>query len=139
MQAPEGYKQFGSLSAEEQNELFQYWVHKRTIEFYHPNCGWVGMADPDWFLNRCYRKPIVKPSVDWDHLSPDIVAIATDMCGYSYGYTQKPRLDATRWNINSGTAMLVDYLASFNKGNCSWEESLILRPEKINAYPYNLV
>jgi len=95
---------------------------------------WNDCAEGQEF-NKHYQFRIKsKPWINWEHVSDDVVAIATDEDEYTYlyrdigGITEK---NAWRGRV----AMLADGLKSFIPGTCAWQDSLVMRPvvlEKTN-------
>ena len=69
-----------------------------------------------------------KPSLNWDHLRPDLVAIARDENGAGYGYPGVPVMDEAEWLATDGDAWCVYALASYTPGTCDWRDSLVMRP-----------
>lgn len=69
--------------------------------------------------------PLVFPH--WDILSPAIVAIAKNVNGNWYGFTEIPQKDNYRWTPGGGSHFSLCFLnAQFPA--CDWEDSLIERP-----------
>jgi len=74
-----------------------------------------------------YRVKQTKPSINWDHLRDDVVAIAVDISGHGVCFTNMPNADGSRW-INTGFYGYIDNFASFKPGTCYWKDSLVKRP-----------
>ena len=66
-----------------------------------------------------------QPSVNWDHLRPDLVAIARDEDGNGYAYAKVPDVMDNGW---WGEGLSVSHFASYNPGTCDWRDSLVMRP-----------
>jgi hypothetical protein len=91
---------------------------------------WVPSGKPAWnWAVYDYRVAVTKPSIDWSVLSEEVVAIATDENGRSWGYRKVPVIEGSHW---SGVGLFrADFIASFTPGTCDWRDSLIVRPEGV--------
>ena len=67
--------------------VMQAFERGKPIERFSYRCGegWLPTKDPvwDWHLFD-YRVALTKPSVDWSHVSDDIVAIVKDNAGRAW-------------------------------------------------------
>jgi hypothetical protein len=92
------------------------------LELYEEDC--------DFFENALYRIKS-KPSINWDHVSECVVAMATNSNGATEFYGRSPwvNIDIGRW-LCSRFPLLgsADILSSFTQGTCDWKESLVMRP-----------
>lgn len=94
---------------------------------------WYDCVNPLWDWYRYdYRVKLEKPSINWDHISPEYNYLATDRGGYSYLYKKKPITDQDIW-ISPDDSGYSGYLTtlgfvSFKPGNGEWTESLVCRP-----------
>ena len=85
---------------------------------------------PSWLWEDVdYRVAVTKPSIDWSHVHPDFVAMATDENGCTYLYVDKPVQRKSDWGSN-GIFLPSKGFASFTPGTCDWKDSLVLRPTK---------
>lgn len=77
-------------------------------------------------------KKIVKPSINWEHVDSKFKYLAEDPCGSAFLYEEKPFIALTSWGIQGGEAVEAFMFASYAKGTCNWQESLVIRPEGDN-------
>lgn len=71
---------------------------------------------------------MTKPSINWDHVAPEFVVMATDGDGSSWLYRKipMPMENKCRWHdIEWVDAIL---FSSFTPGTCDWRDSLVIRP-----------
>lgn len=90
------------------------------------------IGSPTWSLTTKYRKVPVKPSVNWDHVHPDFICMATDDNNKTYSYTNKIAYDEGLgcWGakgVNLNYAGVKSHI-SFKAGNCAPKDSLVIRP-----------
>jgi len=58
---------------------------------------WRIIKFPAWHEDLEYRIAIDKPSINWEHVAPEYVALATDTSGSSYLFTEVPEATANMW------------------------------------------
>ena len=130
------YKKFGELTEEEQNKRFQFWRKNGYILYSANLITELRKNDsPLWCENHYYEIPETKPSVNWDHLHHDVVAISQDSRDYGRAHFVMPTLCICSsgykvWD-DSGVApsSRIDHLVeSFKPGTCAPEDSLVIRP-----------
>ena len=73
------------------------------------------------------KATIIKPSIDWNHVSEDFKYLAMDEDGECYLYTDKPRQGEWQWTTNLPCTPAFHF-ASFTPGTCDWRGSLVERP-----------
>jgi hypothetical protein len=136
----EEYQQFSELSREEKLELITAWVDGSVIEAYSAFGEWravpTGFA---WWGTSIFRiapKPVVKPSINWDHVSEKFVALAVDEDGTWVLYSGAPVADRDSFAYFGERALAVNF-ASFIPGSFipskdgvveNWRDSLVFRP-----------
>lgn len=100
------------------------------------NPVWLKVPTPiwDWF-DVAYRIAVTKPSINWDHVSPDYNWLARDKSDgpdlNCFLYTGKPLLSPweERWGIlASAKYASAEGFASLDRGTCDWKDSLVMRP-----------
>ena len=74
-------------------------------------------------------KKVSKPYINWEHVDSKFNYLAEDSCGTAFLYKEEPFIASTSWGIQSGDVAEVFMFASYVKGTCDWEDSLIKRPE----------
>lgn len=95
---------------------------------------WYGTwaeAYPTWIFDAIYRAKTValtKPSINWDHVAPQFVAMATDSYGYSRLFEEQPTAIKGTGYYQDGWGQMVHTHASFIPGTCDWKDSLLMRP-----------
>ena len=72
-------------------------------------------------------KAIIKPSIDWSHVSPEYGYLFQDSDGEGYLCHDKPSRIESGWNTESHY-ISADVFTSYVPGNCDWEDSLVKRP-----------
>ncbi|ACG60343.1 hypothetical protein phiPLPE_21 [Iodobacter phage PhiPLPE] len=93
---------------------------------------WVDEEDPDFNDNLQWRIKC-KPSINWEHVHPSIVAMATE-CGVTYLFRTAPVLHNEYRCWDQDGCWDGDYycgvepFASFTPGTCEWRDSLVMRP-----------
>jgi hypothetical protein len=96
--------------------------------------AWSLIPTPAWhWYCRNYRVAATKPSIDWNHVHPDYVAMATDDAGDTYLYKKHPEADTRTWYAAHSEPVPAEAFASFVLGTCDWKDSLVLRPTKEEA------
>ena len=109
------------------------WVDGAQVEGREPksiNPGfheWRIIENPAWLEGWEYRIKLTKPSINWEHVAPEYVALATDTSGSSYLFTEVPEATANMWATGNRWRS-ADVFQSFVKGTCDWKDSLVLRP-----------
>lgn len=128
-------KPFGELSNAEKKELLCTWVDGKDIEWKSCSDGsWRSCSmRPSWQSSTCYRiKPAKKLSFDWSAIDKKYKYAAMDADGSVHVFEVKPRCcrnHAGRWYATVRKFWLIDGLASLDRGEVSWEDSLIERPK----------
>ena len=74
-------------------------------------------------------KKVVKPSINWEHVSSEFNYLAEDADGGVFLYEDKPFTATETWTVDNGELAEAHMLASYTKGACDWKESLIERPK----------
>ena len=70
-----------------------------------------------------------KPSINWEHVSSEFNYLAEDADGGVFLYEDKPYTTTETWMVASGDLVEAHILASYTKGTCDWQDSLVKRPE----------
>lgn len=99
------------------------------VEYLSPNLyGWHTDTDPVFYDYVQYRIKC-KPWIDWEHVSDDVVAMATDDDGDSSLFHGEP-VKSSGWWHRDGEGFIVNpnIFASFTRGTCDWRNSLVMRP-----------
>lgn len=138
------YKKFGDLSREEKLELMVAWIDAVQIQFEYKEangCVWENTTMPSWDKGTRYRiapKPIVKPSVNWDHVADVFTAMAVDMSGTWFVYERLPFVqERNEYFSCNGAYARANCLSSLNPGTfvpnerCTienWQDSIVFRP-----------
>ena len=101
--------------------------------------GWYdlfGSPGFNWVQHeyRVKEVPLIKPSINWDHVNPCFKWMATDSDGHTYLFSEIPRHDDgdTYWTLGGKPGMCVDTdgFASFTPGTRYWKDSLVERPSE---------
>ncbi len=125
-------KSFGELSKQEQNELlYEHYVEKREVEWYDGElCSWVRTPIPFWVKSCQYRIAKTKPSIDWNAVHPNYNYLTVDNLRVGVLHKREPMIRAMYRSapLCVGPTIITAGFASFNPGNCDWEESLVKRP-----------
>lgn len=123
-----GLKAFGELNLDEKIELFTHWADGGDIEFWDwSDRRWVKSIAPlAWISQIIYRKVQTKPSINWDHVSDDFNWLVVDSFGNGYLFRRKPVQLEKSWSCSDVSAK---NFKSYNRGNCEWAESLVMRPD----------
>ena len=74
-------------------------------------------------------KKVVKPSINWEHVSGEYKYLAEDSNGAAFLYEKEPFLSLDSWGIQGGEASVVRMFASYIPGTCNWKDSLVTRPD----------
>ena len=111
-------------------DLIIAWAEGRDIEVYSSvNGKWLFVSVPTWNLDYTYRTKLEKPSIDWDHVRPNYVALAVDEDGEAYLYTSEPYPKTDEAWGNGARCVSTSAMGSFKAGNCHWRDSLVTRPK----------
>jgi len=123
-------KKLGEMTFEEAMPIYEAWHNKKPLEFLYTRGEWRDRVNPEDGLdyNAIYRVKATKPSIDWGHLKPEIVAIAEDEGGEAWCFEEKPNLAKGRWRSAGGGTYWLKPFASYVPGTCAPEDSLVLRP-----------
>ena len=74
-------------------------------------------------------KKMTKPTVSWDHVNSRYNYLAQDKEGTCWVYENIPIPREVEWTSSRGDCTPADCLQSLVPGTCSWEDSLVERPE----------
>jgi hypothetical protein len=123
---------FGLLDEETRAALQS---HGGPWEYFSVHGAWEPSVTPQWHAHCAYRvKPQQpkKPSIDWSHVAPCVVAIARDADGGAYLYAGLPSVSAycSEWVANCD-AYAANAFASYTPGTCDWRDSLVQRPDDV--------
>jgi len=92
---------------------------------------WAICWKPSWHEDDWeYRIALTKPSINWEHVAPEYVALAMDENGRCALYKSMPtvREGDSVWQAADMLHRYADTFASLEKGTCDWKDSLVLRP-----------
>ena len=78
---------------------------------------------------RVKEVPKTKPSINWDHVSPEFKWMVTDEDGHTYLYSLEPSLHYFCWMEYDGVCTTATNWTSFVPGTCDWKDSLVERPK----------
>ena len=110
-------------------DLIIAWAEGHKIEVYvHTYQEWQPVLLPAWSPGTQYRLASIKPSINWDHVKPEYIALAMDDFGHAFLYTEIPHSRDTLWGCTTLPARATAVI-SFDPGNCHWKDSLITRPK----------
>lgn len=70
---------------------------------------------------------MTKPSINWDHVAPEFVAMATNGHRTTLLFCGVPEKMGEFWISEAGSDAVYAF-ASFVPGTCDWRESLVIRP-----------
>lgn len=101
--------------------------------YYSLTGDWRDSVRPSWSGYGVYRaKPApeeVPASVDWSHVSKDVVAIARDACDEWKMFDGVPRDESYGAWVGAVTIGYAESFASFKPGTITdWRKTLIVRP-----------
>lgn len=119
---------FGLLDGETQQVLRSY---EGGIEKYLGS-GWWAEVFPKWVPYMTYRATLpVKPSINWDHVSPTLNYLARDRGGGLFLYREAPEQGHffDGWQVCGGARYSAATFVSLNPGICDWRDSLVKRPD----------
>lgn len=138
----EEYKKFGDLTRDEKLALVTAWVDGEKIEAQEPAIArdsWDTIIRPSWYDDVCYRiapKPVVKPSINWDHVVEECIALAVDAYGEFTFFADIPKKEKDGY-AGYGCVSSPLMFASFHPGSfmeacgnkiTNWQDSLVFRP-----------
>jgi hypothetical protein len=117
---------------EKHRAIAHAWVDGAEIEGRKIRAGgadidYIHLGKPSWYENWEYRIVLTKPSINWEHVAPEHVALATDSTGSSYLLTRVPEANAHMW-LTDARWVRAEVFQSFVKGTCDWKDSLVIRP-----------
>ena len=118
---------------EKHRRVAHAWVDGAKVEGrdpkapYHELNEWSISEFPTWHEDWEYRIVITKPSINWEHISPEYVALATDSDESSHIFTKVPETTASMWTADC-PCRSAEVFQSFEKGTCDWKDSLVIRP-----------
>ena len=72
-------------------------------------------------------KSVTKPTIDWDHVSPEYNYLAQDSNGKGYLCGKNPHCMAYAWSMES-PYIRANTFTSYEPGTCNWKDSLVKRP-----------
>ena len=72
-------------------------------------------------------KVATKPSIDWNHVSPEYNYLAQDSNGQGYLCGKNPSRHIFAWVMNSPYTRATTF-TSYVPGTCDWQDSLVKRP-----------
>lgn len=73
-------------------------------------------------------KKVAKPSINWEHVDSKFNYLAEDANGDAFLYEKEPFSTMTAFCNGGGDVAEVFMFASYVKGTCDWEDSLVKRP-----------
>ena len=110
------------------HDLIIAWAKGAKIEFLSSKENWVETTPPCWDASTEYRVKQTKPSINWSQVVPSIIAMATDVDGATHLFITEPVKHSSGYWLSSEISKRAEVVATFAKGSCRWEESLVLRP-----------
>ena len=72
-------------------------------------------------------KAVTKPTIDWNHVSPEYNYLAQDSNGDGYLCGKNPHCMAYTWSMESPYIRATTF-TSYEPGTCDWKDSLVERP-----------
>ena len=73
-------------------------------------------------------KSVIKPSIDWSHVSSEYNYLAQDENGEGYLCGKNPHCMAYAWSMEAPYIRATTF-TSYVPGTCDWKDSLVKRPE----------
>jgi hypothetical protein len=121
-------KELKDMTWEEAETIYRAFHENVPLEF-STGVEWFSREKPRAFFDFGYRYRIkqTKPSINWDHLKPWIIAIARDEDGQCTGFESMPKISSSYSWIAEGDYYDMKTLASFDPGTCDWKDSLVIR------------
>lgn len=98
---------------------------------------WCRDPHPVWSWGAInYRVAVTKPSIDWNAILPEIIAITANDQSNQYrgflamGYTAPPNYDAIQdqWLVPGGRTYNLGCVSSFKPGNAKGKDAISYRP-----------
>lgn len=122
-------KRFCDMTPEEQGAIALAIYQGKRVEWY---CGsgwrnWPDPTPPDKDDSILVRIAPTKPSINWDHVSPEYNWLAVDKCDWGYLYQLKPNQQDTFWDDGNDAEFTKSH-ASYTRGDYDWRDSLVQRP-----------
>ena len=74
------------------------------------------------------KAAVIKPSIDWSHVSEDFQWLAMDSGGLHHLFAEKPEPIVEEWATHA-RYIYAGHFASFTPGTCDWQDSLVKRPD----------
>lgn len=77
-------------------------------------------------------KKVVKPSINWEHVSSKFNYLSEDDGGAAFLYEEKPFTADETWVASSrsiGEIVEAHMFSSYTPGTCDWKDSLVTRPK----------
>lgn len=119
---------FGLLNDDEQIQLME---HDGAIEAYYGGQDMFLQIDsPSWrriVVYRAVRPALTKPSINWDHVADEFIAMVTDENKSTWLYEKIPNDIDLYWD-DGRNAIPARTFSSFVPGTCDWRNSLVIRP-----------
>jgi len=124
-------KTFGELTRDEKIALLTAWVDGERIERFSFS-NWTRHEGHAWGNSIAYRIAVTPNTINWDHVAPEFVAMATDAGVGTYLYRGVPTFseDGGAWRLYGSCAADALPFASFRRGTVAPADSLVLRPVK---------
>ena len=92
---------------------------------------WYRDMTPQWRAGLIYRiapEPKTPDTIDWSHVSDDIVAMTRDEGDrYSKFYCAIPIAGKSYW-MGEEVGSSGRFFTSYHRGTCDWKDSLVIRP-----------
>lgn len=111
--------------------LMQAFLDGEVVELYF-NGTWTKVNSTHWWasgFNYRIADATTPDTINWDHVAPEFKWMARDENGFSYLYSNKPKIIMNTWEWIEGTKMAKPELfSSYRKGTINWKESLVIRP-----------
>ena len=73
-------------------------------------------------------KVATKPSIDWNHVSPEYNYLTQDSNGQGYLCGKKPQRMDYAWDMRPSPYIRATTFTSYVPGTCDWKDSLVKRP-----------
>ena len=125
------HKPFGELSDAEKGALLLAHHEGKRIDYMRIGVSpWHIAARPCWDDELCYRiapEPLTPDTINWEHVSAEINAIARHSDDRATCFGKIPTLCHRFWDygVPLGRA---DVFASYRRGTVDWKDSLVIRP-----------
>lgn len=119
---------FCDLSDEEMIKIIRAEMRGEALRRNGSSWESVQADEPIYFDDECRVRP-TKPSIDWSHVAPEYVAMATQSGGTTFLHKTIPTSEDYGWNVEPfRIPAFAAAFASFRPGTCDWRDSLVLRP-----------